>query len=350
MGKKMANLTRTEKLITETIYKLHKEGKDLSNEAIASRISLDGKPMLADTVQAHKTNIYKKLDITGNDQEKMGKLVAKLEEMYGQRPIPRGVLVFVAVLALALYAVYQFAPRTLVSAPTITSRPSDTEQPFETPGEGQGGHPEAVLTFTPTFTSIPLTFTPVSPTLTPTITNTSTPTITETLAPLPTVSPTEVPLFEDDFSSNTLEGWDRQDDNSYVYDGMLRTDSAAELVVGDSSWTNYQVSFTVYNPPCGGYISYVGVRAMDKGNQMNLQYCIQWLYWAEIVNGNFVKKEATQQNFRVEKLDIVITVRGNDYQAMDYPVFTTDKFPSGKIYIKFFHPATIDNFKVIQLP
>lgn len=194
-------------------------------------------------------------------------------------------------------------------------------------------------------------------TLTPTEINTLTPSNTPTITPTPTSTPapTETPiiLFQDNFDSGLLDltKWTIDVGNPYVYGKVLRTDGLTVLSVGDVSWTDYVVRFDISgNVGCSGYgWSYVGVRAIDGGNMMAFQFCELGTIWSDVTNNNWVNKEGTRVGTNQKSFKMVISVYGDSFKALNYEPYRTPDHPNGKVYIKFWENAIIDNFIITKL-
>lgn len=354
----MGKLSPAEREIYEAIRDLLREGKTTSNDDVAKYLVKS-----KDTVKTHKTRIYAKLGITGNDDEKMAKLLKRIDEGIDDSKegevvnTPRstgtrwawailfGVIVFIVVL-------YVERPQTYLSEPTPTKPLSTTEPSATGSTEGQGGINLTDTPPLPTFTPVLPTFTPISPTFTPAPTNTLAP--TETSTPAVTVTPESPILYEDSFDTIlNSQVWTAIQGEAYTYNGYLTTDnSSAILSIGQKDWTNYIITFDILEMSCYNFSDnpFVGVRADDLGNYLAFTFSDCEIAWNISTNGNHQRINATFQSIQSNLTKMEVVVNGVNFQGLSYPPYASQDFPQGKILIKLRGGMKIDNLKITRTP
>lgn len=246
------------------------------------------------------------------------------------------ILVFIACFCLSLPFLRQtfFPPKP---TPTITPFPTNTPLP-PTP------------TFTPTQTP---TNTP-----TPTITFTPSMTPTHTYTPTPSITPTPTPnliLFEDNFDFGVSSEWRIQTGNPISVNGQLSATTETWLLVGDPSWTDYEIQFDLEYEIMGSVSKgIVGVRAQDT-------YTMNAFFWRTIYS--VWETWRTGEVYRIDQSKtggigypprhFIITVRGDLFIADTGNVVTSfinSDLPTGFVAIRLNEHMLFDNFVIKRIP
>jgi len=179
---------------------------------------------------------------------------------------------------------------------------------------------------------------------------------TETFTPEPTAPPQPAILFEDDFETGLSNDWEVVLGKPIIVNGTLSTDQDTWLLVGDSSWQNYSVEF-ITDSPYGFFwngFNVIGVRAEGIDNM----YAYKWTEsetgafiikngdWAEVPQTDIWLYHDATMNFRMTVVDDLVTLYIDGGKILS---FVDDSFPSGKVALKLFAEATIDNFKIKEI-
>ena len=179
---------------------------------------------------------------------------------------------------------------------------------------------------------------------------------TETFTPEPTAPPQPAILFEDDFETGLSNDWEVVLGKPIIVNGTLSTDQDTWLLVGDSSWQNYSVEF-ITDSPYGFFwngFNVIGVRAEGIDNM----YAYKWTEsetgafiikngdWAEVPQTDIWLYRDATMNFRMTVVDDLVTLYIDGGKILS---FVDDSYPSGKVALKLFAEATIDNFKIKEI-
>lgn len=178
---------------------------------------------------------------------------------------------------------------------------------------------------------------------------------TESPTPEATAPPQADILFEDDFEDGLSDAWEVISGNPIVVNGMLTADQDTWLMVGDPSWENYSIEFDTDSPV--GWISQgfnvIGVRAEDIDNMYaykwaeyeGYSYFVEEGHWSEIPQSEYnVENEGS--NLMINVIDGQIALYENGMKATS---FFDSRFKNGRIALRIFPEATIDNFKVKEI-
>jgi len=206
-------------------------------------------------------------------------------------------------------------------------------------------------------------FTPTS-TLTPTNepTSTQTPTNEPTETSIPTLTwtpvPTQVVLFQEDFSSGLSPQMSLLSGNVSIVNGELSSaEDGTTIMIGDNSWTNYSVKFLGMPSSCWSSWgkNYIGLHAKDRNNMIALlwQGCeVEWYIvkngkWNKVVNS--WEDRPTQGNIMN---DITIDVYDGNYIVningdYIYQIYDTT-YNSGGIIFILEKGTKIDDIKVVN--
>lgn len=178
---------------------------------------------------------------------------------------------------------------------------------------------------------------------------------TESPTPEATAPPQADVLFEDDFEDGLSDAWEVISGNPIVVNGMLTADQDTWLMVGDPSWENYSIEFDTDSPV--GWISQgfnvIGVRAEDIDNMYaykwaeyeGYSYIVEEGNWSEIPQSEY-NVENAGSNLMINVIDGQIALYENGMKATS---FFDSRFKNGRIALRIFPEATIDNFKVKEI-
>lgn len=277
-----------------------------------------------------------------------------------RRSVPRILYLVVGlVLGFVLFQGYMwlrdgfFSPQETQPSPIITTEtPSMTlASTPETPEVQLSDTPDVIgLIDDPTSTQT--TSSTPEPSNTPEPTFTSEPTVTRT--------PTPAPLFFDNFDTGISEEW-RVFGDTAIVDQKLTFIQDTVMIIGDDSWTNYEIQFDASNMSCQNAVRstglLVGLRTKDEINMVALRMhkdagCGG--AWFEIVNGE--RKKIPGADFVLGPVDsegvrhIVITVRGDSFSAEFGTTIIIDGYPNGGVYLDIDRNFVMDNFMVRELP
>ena len=125
------------------------------------------------------------------------------------------------------------------------------------------------------------------------------------------------------------------------------------IQVGEDTWTNYRVQFTVVSWGChGGNDLIVGVRAKSKSNMVALRGSSCGMGWNKVTSSGYEIYGSNIPNVGSGTNDLIlVTVQGNQFQleGQENPV-TVMGYPQGKVIIQITYGIVITDFKVIKLP
>jgi DNA-binding CsgD family transcriptional regulator len=186
-------------------------------------------------------------------------------------------------------------------------------------------HPQNLNEQTP---EVIQTISPETPILTianTTETSASSPTIEPSFTATPTIPPTSVPLpIREDFSQQYSDLWWVLGDPILTesiplvpYSGVLTTreSESATLLIGNTAWTNYVVSFRAASNGLTSNIL-IGVRVIDLNNMIALDCNIAGNHctWVIIYKGNrdVLPTESKMMLF----YDFILTVEGDTFRAI----------------------------------
>ena len=203
------------------------------------------------------------------------------------------------------------------------------------------------------------------PIFTPTSTFTDTPVPTDTLVPTntpipsPTLVPTQPPTFFDDFENGLNPAWTVVYGKPTISDGQLAAGEETLLSVGDPTWTDYQVEFDVWMGrfTCQDALSsFLGVRATDIDNMLQLRFHTCETEWSSFINGTQSVIPNTfdgNQGFGETFVHFIVTAEGDrisvHVQSISLNSFIDTDHPSGNIYLRIRNATLYDNFKITLL-
>jgi hypothetical protein len=194
------------------------------------------------------------------------------------------------------------------------------------------------------------------PTDTPVL-DTPTPTITLTTGPSPTP---ESLLFYDDFSGGLNPDWKIVSGSPEIINDDLHSRENTWLMVGDSSWKNYQVEITIAYPIIDidhnfGKNLMVGLHAQDIANMIGFEIRGSGGMWVKITNGSLSEYNETWEgwiDFEAFNHTIILTVQDNNYAARtaveDLSSLMDFGFSSGGVAINLMHEH-IESIKITRL-
>ena len=180
---------------------------------------------------------------------------------------------------------------------------------------------------------------------------------------IPTESPTYTPppkpavLFEDNFDTGLSEAWEIVSGNPIVVNGMLSADQVSWLMVGDPTWKNYSIEFNTDHPVpllgSGTDFNAIGMRAQDIDNMYAFvwgqyqgeSYIIEDGNWAEVPQSDY-DVDDDETNLMLSVVNGQMTVYENGIKATSF--FDT-RFENGRIAVRIFSNAVIDDFKVKEI-
>ena len=276
-----------------------------------------------------------------------------LEQPVDQKPEPKptpapsrsGILVGIALIAALLTIAYFAFFRNLLQAPA----PTETVAP--------------TLTSLPTNNVLPTdTLQPILPTDTEMPTNTPPPTPKSE----PTFTPDATVLFEDDFDGEMKEVWKSPLSGDVPIitgdDRWLTFRGPTQFVLGDATWTNYEVSLSMTNLYCQGGVSSntitIGLRYQPSGEMI----AFRWLHWEN--NCVPVWLQGRQGQWSVLAQDIfplppknesgsrriTISAQGDNFQTSFGGLITVSGFPNGGVVLIADDGVMIDNLVIRALP
>lgn len=205
----------------------------------------------------------------------------------------------------------------------------------------------------------------IEPTAIPTSTLTATP--TSTLAPTNTPYPTSIPipvLFEDDFSNGLSPNWTVLSGEPLIVNHSLTASTPTWLMIGDSSWKNYEITLKAQNNECWMYDgnggdtlkAAIGVRATDSNNMVAYEWANCEQNMAFVTNGswNIIPNAIINDYDSNVVRDIKITVQDNQITVVvdnvERSSIVNTKSTSGGVILIIPGKAIITDFKVIALP
>lgn len=232
--------------------------------------------------------------------------------------------------------------KTELPSPTITDPLKQTTTPLITSEPNYTR--EEILIHTETS---PPTNTPTE-TPTPTITNTPTPTLTFT---------PDLTLFEDNFDTGPNPAWNILRGDIGISNGQLKSTGTLVMQIGDSSWTNYTVSFFMQTIACWmRHDVYNGlwVRIEDIDNAMVWRWRRCSSHMNIFRNGNRVGLEPETGGMSNKGVIIKVVVNGefvtvyiDDERRGE---FYNSTFPNGGVILRIEGDTFIDDFKIERIP
>ena len=183
--------------------------------------------------------------------------------------------------------------------------------------------------------------------------------VTTTPVPLPSATSTPIApiLFQDSFTGKWSDQWTILSGEPFITNDRLATVDTVWMTVGDQSWRNYKVEFTVYKTY--GIVSnlqtldnYVGVRFQDIRNMITYRWAANIADWATLEDGALTRipdttYRSSQQGFPFR---VTIIVQDNAFEVANGTNFSTGKFQSGGVALRLTRDTTIDDFSVEELP
>jgi hypothetical protein len=130
------------------------------------------------------------------------------------------------------------------------------------------------------------------------------------------------------------------------------------MAVGESSWTNYVVTFETSNLHCQWAVYdnavVIGIRYQDANNMIALRWSVcrgNWSIvengqWREVPNTNFTIPAPFAEGVRRPE----VTASGNTFKVNGGPSIVIDNYPSGRVAILADPTVIIDNFVVSTVP
>lgn len=161
-------------------------------------------------------------------------------------------------------------------------------------------------------------------------------------------------LFEDNFDNGLSPDWKIESGHPIVVSGTLSADQDTTLTVGDPSWGNYQVEFSVKGGDCCDD-RVIAVRVVDSNNMVGFTY--SWCYgcftgWYVLKDGQKNKIPNTDKAPSANQIRLV--AQNNKFSVFSgnelLSSFYDDSFQQGKIALMIGRNDTIDNFRVTALP
>jgi hypothetical protein len=179
------------------------------------------------------------------------------------------------------------------------------------------------------------------------------------------VPPAQI-LFSDDFSNGMSEVWKHPvyGDVPFIEgeERALKFKSKTKIVIGDSTWTNYEVSFDVSNVSCQGGVrsstTTVGLHYQDSGDMI----AFRWLHWENSCQPVWLQGKEDQWKILAERMfeippkdtsgrrHLVVSVQGDDYSTSFGGLISVPDVPPGKVVLIADEGVLIDNFQIRQLP
>lgn len=182
---------------------------------------------------------------------------------------------------------------------------------------------------------------------------------TNTPTPIPTQTP-DPRLFWDDFENGIKSEWGMTGENFLSANGKLVSNGHLEGLLGDSSWTNYKVTFNNPNYGSGNKIT-LFMRWQDRDNHMKM-VCYNhvggnWKCdWFKVVGGQEQLLAGTPHDVGYGKKNWQIEVDKNGVYRMiaDGEVkfrFVDSTFSNGgiKLMLDKYGTFELDSFEVIAL-
>ena len=175
---------------------------------------------------------------------------------------------------------------------------------------------------------------------------------TSTFQPSITPRPTEIVLFEDNFETGLSPQWQLVYCNPLVVNGMLTADRDTVLLVGDSSWTDYQIDFDADAADCwfSWSSNYLGVRVNNADNMIAYKWADCESYWYVVKNGSWQEVPASEFGPGYEMLHFTIKVQGSELSVyvdgLKESSFINTEFTQGKLYLAIAADTLIENFMV----
>lgn len=190
---------------------------------------------------------------------------------------------------------------------------------------------------------------------------------TSTTAPTTTPYPSKTPisvLFEDDFSNGLSPNWTVLSGEPLVVNHSLTASTPTWLMIGDSSWKNYEITLKVQNNECWMYDGIggdtrkaaVGVRATNSNNMVAYEWANCEQEMAFVKNGAWEvipNAIVNDESFSIMR-NIKITVEGNQITVVvdniERASITSTKSPSGGVVLIIPENGIVDDFKIVSLP
>ena len=268
-------------------------------------------------------------------------------------------LLCIACIAVAWFATDRFLPlftASPTSTPTFTVTFTPMDAPTNTP-------PISLPTETPPVSSTP------ADTFTPEASQTPEETATSTIPPMPLTS-----RIREDFSHPYSELWwvsgeplVTESIMGGLYSGVLTTQEGqtATLLIGNTAWTNYAVSFAakIWNQTSEGTHLFIGLRVIDLNNMIGLDCESAYLCtWVVIYQGEWDKLPTTEVFYTEQP--VTITVDGDTFTAKGFdqygykpetaafvlPPKYKGKFNGGGVMIQLTSVVEIDYVEIDPLP
>ena len=179
--------------------------------------------------------------------------------------------------------------------------------------------------------------------------------------PTPTLQPSNTPaqitLFEDNFDFGRSQLWQVLSGNPIVVNEQLTSNDESWLIIGDSSWTNYEVSFDAIlrNSCSSSNALLLGLRIQGQSvdNMFALQIGVcnsKWYFvedgvWSQVPNSDFNTPGTGPFRIKIRILNDQLSLFVDEVRISS---FFDGKYVNGPVALGLKSTTIVDNFFVKQ--